>query len=182
MKDAEALVIKLILLRYLVEEFSQNAYTTNVYFTPGLNAVRITRHAREDLHLAPKIEMCFIRKRGRPTAGKKARPIVEINTAAAVETNASRATLPLKRKRVESTSGDDSDCVFLGSNETFTVSGCSTPLPPEEQDDDEGEGDDWQNVTQVQRSKGSSSRGRVRYGNAKENDNDDTEIVILSSD
>jgi hypothetical protein len=174
MKDAEALVIKLILLRYLVEEFSQNAYTTNVYFTPGPNALRITRHAREDLHLAPKIEMSF-RKRGRPTAGKKARPSAEIKRAAA-EITADSVTIPSKRKWVDSTSGDDSDCILLGPNEILMMSDHSTTQPSEEQ------GDDWQNVTQVQRPKGSSSGGGVRYGNADWNKNDDIEFVILSSD
>jgi ATP-dependent DNA helicase Q1 len=70
LQDAESLLITLLLLGYLKEEYVSTSYTINVYLVPGSQAFRLSRLSFDDVkgNTGPRINTSFLKETRRKSA------------------------------------------------------------------------------------------------------------------
>ncbi|KAL5498565.1 hypothetical protein ACEPAH_1919 [Sanghuangporus vaninii] len=105
-EETEILIVQLFLSGHLGESFHSTAYSINVYVTPGLGALRITRYSREDVESGrgQRIQVTFLRK-GKDAAKKNGRSTKTGDEEASYSSGAKGK----KRKRGEESFEDDLD-------------------------------------------------------------------------
>jgi ATP-dependent DNA helicase Q1 len=70
LQDAESLLITLLLLGYLKEEYVSTSYTINVYLVPGSQAFRLSRLSFDDIkgNTGPRVNTSFLKETRRKRA------------------------------------------------------------------------------------------------------------------
>ncbi|KAJ8517624.1 hypothetical protein ONZ45_g5209 [Pleurotus djamor] len=113
-KETERLLIELLITGYLTEEYTNTAYTVNVYLKSGTRAIRLTRMTKEKLDSVTVDRiMCSFAK---PTPVKRPRkstssagPSKDHELPPVASSSSSKPRVPSKRKKPAKDDTDDGD-------------------------------------------------------------------------
>ncbi|KAF8316779.1 ATP-dependent DNA helicase [Clavulina sp. PMI_390] len=139
--DVEALIIHLILSKYLKEDFHSTAYAINVYVVLGAQALRLTRLTRERIEVGEGARIAYTF----PAAASK-------KGAGSKKAASSKGVPSSARKGKKAAAVDDEEDEEEG--EEIDLGGV---VDSEEDDDDDGDGDD----------SGGGGGGAVRMGRGR---------------
>ncbi|KDQ10516.1 hypothetical protein BOTBODRAFT_115767 [Botryobasidium botryosum FD-172 SS1] len=194
-EDTETLIIQLVLLHHLQEEFHSTAYSINVYVSPGSQSARLTRLTKEDVAAGkgPRIECGFVKKAAKKKAKAKAAPSAATtkNASKPSSTSAKPGSAKGKRKALGSDEGSDGEEDFADQmndisdassaedgggdeeNWSFTMGGSkrasATQNPPPKR------------IRSV-RDSGTTTRGKTSAPRSTKPRDPDQDIIILSDD
>ncbi|KAF8324278.1 P-loop containing nucleoside triphosphate hydrolase protein [Cantharellus anzutake] len=204
--DVEALIIRLLLTKYLKEEFSSTAYSINVYVTPGPQALRLTRLSSDQVSRGegPRISCTFLvkskqrRTSSKPSTNKRKKSFSEAvgledgaesddcvsksNMDAALRMSASRKARSRQNPRLASSKDTNSlrnDLLRRSQSPSFSPSGMKDGRSASSEADG-CDSNDWE-FTLTTKRKPSKVLGNTRKKTKTSRTSSSAEVVVLSS-